>query len=407
MKPAAFIASRIFSLSRYDISSTVMRIAVISVAIGLAVMLVSVAIVMGFKNQIREKVLGFVAPIHIQRLNNNETIEETPIVFDSLLIHQLEQVEGIDFMQCTAHKMGIIKTDDQIQGCILKGVGSDYNWLYFEKNLVSGTIPEYHDTMRSDKILISKKIAEKLTLDIDDPVRMWFIDNAQQARGRRFIVSGIYETGLTEFDERYLFGDMNQIRRLNEWNNDAVGVIEIWTKSLADVNRVNEAIYFSLPIELASYSAMETYPHIFDWLDLQDMNVVIIIILMVLVSGITMISMLLIIILERTSTIGLLKSLGATNGLIAEIFLFRSFKILLYGLLLGNFIGIGFCLLQHYTGFISLPSDSYYLSSVPIDLSIGSVLIINASALLLWFSLLLIPTTVISKIVPSKSLKFD
>lgn len=407
MKPAAFIASRIFSLSRYDISSTVMRIAIVSVAIGLAVMLVSVAIVMGFKNQIREKVLGFVAPIHIQRLNNNETIEETPIVLDSLLLHKLQQVEGIDFIQRTAHKMGIIKTDDQIQGSILKGVGSDYNWSYFEKNLITGKIPKYSDTIRSDSILISKKIADKLVLNINDPMRMWFIDNAQQARGRRSIVAGIYETGLTEFDERYLFGDINQIRRLNEWDKDAVGVIEIWTQSLVDVNRVNEAIYFSLPIELASYSAMEAYPHIFDWLDLQDMNVVIIIILMVLVSGITMISTLLIIILERTSTIGLLKSMGATNALIAEIFLFRSLKILLYGLLVGNSIGIGFCLLQGYTGFISLPADSYYLSSVPVDLSIWAVLIINISALLLWFLLLLIPTTVISKIVPSKSLKFD
>lgn len=407
MKPASFIASRIFSLSRKNISSTVMRIAVLSVSVGLAVMIVSLAIVMGFKNQIREKVLGFVAPIHIQVLNNKETVEEVPFVLDSTIVQLFEKIPEISFYQSIANKTGIIKTDDQIQGIVLKGVDNEYNWSYFEDKLIKGKIPKYNDRLRSEEIVISKKVADKLLIDTSDFVRMWFIDNDQQVRGRRFVVSAIYETGLAEFDEHFVFGDLNQIRKLNGWTDEQVGAVEVWIKSQDDIAEVNNHIYFSLPVNLTSYSAMETYPNIFDWLDLQDMNVVIIIILMVLVSGITIISMLLIIILERTSTIGLLKSLGADNQLIRKIFLYRSLKILFIGLLIGNLVGIGFCIFQNYTELISLPADSYYLSSVPIDITPLAVIIVNVSALALWFVMLFIPTTVINKITPSKSMKFD
>ena len=323
MNAASFISKRIFSLSKENLSSTVMRIAVTSVALGIAIMLISIAVVVGFKNQIKDKVVGFVAPIHIQALNQNESIEETPFLFDSVLNARLDK-PFITEMHPTANKAGIIKTDEEIQAVVLKGVDHDYNWSYIGSYLVDGEIPQYAENQRSNDVVISNIIAHKMQLNVGDPVRIWFVDQDLKARGRKFSVKGIYETGLQECDERYVYCDLDQIRKLNGWNNNEIGHLEIWVDDEKQINDYNEQIYYSIPTHLVSYSAMETYPQIFDWLELQDMNVVIIIVLMLLVAGITIISMLLIIILERTSTIGLLKSMGASNGLIRSIFLKRS-----------------------------------------------------------------------------------
>ena len=340
MNAATFISKRIFSLSKENLSSTVMRIAVTSVALGIAIMLISIAVVIGFKNQIKDKVVGFVAPIHIQALNQNESIEETPFLFDSVLNARLDK-PFITEMHKTANKAGIIKTDDEIQAVVLKGVDSDYNWNYIGSYLIDGEIPQYVENERSNDVLISNIIASKMNLNVGDLVRIWFVDQDLKARGRKFNVIGVYETGLQECDERYVYCDLNQIRRLNGWNNGEVGHLEIWIDNEKNIDDYNEQIYYSIPTHLVSYTAMETYPQIFDWLELQDMNVIIIIVLMLLVAGITIISMLLIIILERTSTIGLLKAMGASNGLIRSIFLKRSCRILLIGMAIGNVIGIG------------------------------------------------------------------
>jgi len=382
MRPEAFIASRIFSLSSKKISTTVMRIALLSVALGVGVMIISVSIVIGFKKQIREKVIGFVAPIHISLLDNNESIENKPVNLTPELIDFILHVEGVHRIQPVATKAGIVKTEAQIQGIIFKGVDKDYDWDFFEEKLLVGKIPEITGENRSTDVLISKHIANKLLLQNGDELRVWFIDENQQARGRKFEIVGIYETGLE------------------------AGTIEVWLDKDANVDKVNEDIYFGLPVDLASYTASASYPHIFDWLNLQDMNVVIIIILMVLVSGITMISMLLIIILERTSMIGLLKTMGANNRFVRNIFLFHSTKVLFRGLLAGNVIGVGFCILQFYSGILKLPSESYYLSVVPIDLNVNNILLINFGTLVLWFIMLLIPTAVINRILPARSIKF-
>ena len=406
MNAATFISKRIFSLSKENLSSTVMRIAVTSVALGIAIMLISIAVVVGFKNQIKDKVIGFVAPIHIQALNQNESIEETPFIFDSVLEARLNK-PFITEMYKTANKAGIIKTDDEIQAVVLKGVDFNYNWNYIKSYLVDGETPQYVENERSNDVAVSNIIAHKMNLKVGDPVRIWFVDRDLKARGRKFNVKGIYETGLQECDERYVYCDLGQIRKLNGWDNGEIGHLEIWVNNEKNIADYNRSIYYSIPTELVSYTAMETYPQIFDWLELQDMNVVIIIVLMLLVSGITIISMLLIIILERTSTIGLLKAMGASNGLIRSIFLKRSCRILLIGMAIGNVVGIGLCLIQKFTNLISLSPESYYLSAVPIELNIWHILALNVGTMILWVLMLLLPTMLINNVRPSKSIRFE
>ncbi len=384
-----------------------MRLAVASVALAIIVMLVSWAVVVGFKNQIRDKVIGFVAPIHVQALDKNESVEETPFQLDSLLVARLNSVEGITHYQMVADKAGMIKTEDEIQGVILKGVDENYDWTYFGNCLLEGKTPAYHADERSTEVLVSKAIADKMLLGVGDEVRVWFIDKDMQARGRKFTVTGIYETGLYEFDERYVFADLNQIRKLNGWEDNEAGLVEVALNDNADVEQVNEKLYHALPSELASYTARQSNPQIFDWLDLLDTNVWLIMALMLLVAGITVISMLLIIIIERTSTVGLLKAMGASNKFVRKVFLLRSLRILLIGMLIGNIIGLGFCFLQQYTGFIKLDAATYYLSAVPIEMHISTVVFINLGTFLLWVLMLLIPTSVINRISPTKSIRFE
>ena len=406
MNAATFISKRIFSLSRINLSSTVMRIAVTSVALGIAIMLISIAVVVGFKNQIKDKVIGFVAPIHVQALNQNESIEETPFAYDSVLNARLDK-SFITEMHKTANKAGIIKTDDEIQAVVLKGVDNNYNWSYIKTYLVDGKTPQYIENERSNDVVISNIISHRMNLKVGDPVRIWFVDPEMKARGRKFQVIGIYETGLQECDERFVYCDLNQIRRLNGWDDDEIGHLEIWIDNKKNINELNDTIYYSIPTNLVSYTAMDSYPQIFDWLELQDMNVVMIIGLMLLVAGITIISMLLIIILERTSTIGLLKAMGAINGLIRRIFLKRSIRILLIGMIIGNVIGIGLCLIQQYTNLISLSPESYYLSAVPIELNVWYIIALNIGTMILWVLMLLLPTVLINSIRPSKSIRFE
>lgn len=406
MKATRFISSRIFSLSKENISSVVMKIAIISIALGISIMLISIAVVIGFKNQIKDKVVGFVSPIQIQVLNQNESMEETPFVYDSLLQSRLS-LPFVESVFPVANKAGIIKTDDEIHGVMLKGVDADYDWTYVKNNLVSGDVPQYTQADRSNDVIISKIITDKMLLKVGDDVRIWFVGDDMKTRGRKFKVKGIYETGLTECDERFIYCDLNQVRRLNGWADDYVGHLEIALTDDMEVEEANKIIYYSVPTNLTSYSARELYPAIFDWLDLQDMNVVIIIVLMLAVAGITIISMLLIIVLERTSTIGLLKALGADNSFIRKIFIQRSRRILLIGMLIGNVLGIGLCLIQKYTELIKLSPESYYLSSVPIELNLSHILILNAGTFILWVAMMLIPTMVVNNISPSKSIRFE
>ena len=407
MSGSKFISDKLFSLSKDHLSSTVMRLAVTSVALAITVMIISLAVVVGFKNQIRDKVVGFVAPIHLQSLDMNESYEETPFVLDERLRDCLEHTDGIRHYQCVANKAGMIKTDDEIQGVVMKGVGADYDWSYFEQALFQGEVPKYEDGGRSDAVLISKSIADKMLLKEGDPMRVWFIDEDMQARGRKFNVIGVFETGFSEFDERYVFCDLNQIRKLNHWEGEETGLVEVWTDNWEQTDAVNASLYYKIPPTLASYTARDSNPQVFDWLDLLDTNVWLILALMFLVAGITMVSMLLIIIIEKTSTVGLLKAMGATDRFVRRVFLHRAIRILLIGMLIGNALGLGFCLLQQSTGFIHLNPATYYLSAVPIELHFSTVLALNIGAFVLWMALLLIPTAIINRIRPSRSIRFE
>lgn len=402
-----FISSRLFSLSKGNLSSTVMRLAVTSVALAITVMLISMAVVVGFKNQIRDKVVGFVAPIHIQALDRNESYEEMPFVMSEKLQQALSGTEGIRHYQGVANKAGMIKTDEEIQGVVMKGVGPDYDWNYFRNYLMAGELPQYADGERSNDVMVSKLIADRMLLTVGDDVRVWFIDEDMQARGRKFNVKGVFETGLSEFDERYVFCDLNQIRKLNRWTDDEIGLVEVWLDDVKAMDKVNEALYFNIPGTLASYTARESNPQIFDWLALLDTNVWLILVLMFLVAAITVISMLLIIIIEKTSTIGLLKAMGATNGFVRKVFLRRSVKILLLGMLIGNIVGIALCLIQQVTGLIHLNPETYYLSAVPIELHWTTIVILNLICFVLWLLMLFIPTGIINRIRPSRSIRFE
>ena len=406
MKATRFISSRIFSFSKENLSSVVMKIAVVSIALGISIMLISIAVIVGFKNQIKEKVVGFVSPIQIQVLNQNESIEETPFLYDSTLKSRLD-LPFIKSIYPTANKAGLIKTEVEIHGIVLKGVGGNYNWDYIKSNLIAGDIPQYVDDERSNDVLISKIISDKMRLNVGDEVRIWFIGENMKTRGRKFLVKGIYETGLTECDERFIYCDLSQIRRLNGWDENMVGHLEIDLIEGVSAAEANNIIYYKIPTNLISYEASSLYPQIYDWLELQDMNVVIIIVLMLLVAGITIISMLLIIVLERTSTIGILKSMGANNAFIRRVFLQRSQRILLIGMLVGDVLGIGLCLVQKYTEIIKLSPESYYLSSVPIEINMTYILLLNIGTFVLWVLMMSIPTMIINNIKPSKSIRFE
>ena len=383
-----------------------MKIAVVSIALGISIMLISIAVIVGFKNQIKEKVVGFVSPIQIQVLNQNESIEETPFLYDSTLKSRLD-LPFIKSIYPTANKAGLVKTEEEIHGIVLKGVGGNYNWDYIKSNIIAGDIPQYVDDERSNDVLISKIISDKMRLNVGDEVRIWFIGENMKTRGRKFLVKGIYETGLTECDERFIYCDLSQIRRLNGWDENMVGHLEIDLVEGVSASEANNIIYYKIPTNLISYEASNLYPQIYDWLELQDMNVVIIIVLMLLVAGITIISMLLIIVLERTSTIGILKSMGANNAFIRRVFLQRSQRILLIGMLFGNVLGIGLCLLQKYTEIIKLSPESYYLSSVPIEINLTYILLLNIGTFILWVLMMSIPTMIINNIKPSKSIRFE
>ena len=408
MRPESFIASKLFSVSKNLISSTIIRIAMVSVALGLAVMIVSVAVVIGFKNQIRDKVVGFVADVQIEVLNNNQSSEALPLKLDDDLFNKLSEMKEIDYFQVVATKAGIIKTDDNIQGVLLKGVGPDYHWDYLRDRIVAGHLTSFDATETSNEVLISKKIADKLQLTVGQELRMWFVNaDNQQTRGRKFTIAGVYETGLAEFDERYVFGDIAHVQKLYNWSTDQYATIEIKALDQDKAIIIAQDLYYQVPVELYVSTAAEKYPQIFDWLQLQDMNVWIILILMVMVSGITMISTLLIIILERTSMIGILKAMGADNAWIRHIFLYHSYRILLKGMMLGNFFAILVLMLQSRFGWLKLPEESYYLSEVPVEIRLLHLVGINFGVLVIWSLALLIPVTVINAVQPSKAIRFN
>ena len=403
-----FIASRIFLKSKANFSKPIVRLGVISVALGLSVMIISVAIVTGFQKQVREKVIGFGSHIQISNFEVNSSYEASPLNKNQPFYPFLDTIEGIRHIQVFANKAGIIKTDDQIEGVILKGVGSDYDWSFFENKITEGRHFTVTDSVKTDEVIISKSLASRLKLKLGDPLLMYFIISDElQPRGRKFKISGIYETGLEEFDRMYVLGDIYHIQKLNKWGDDQVGGFEVLINDFDKIEKMGELVYNYIGYKLDSQTIKQKQPQIFEWLSLQDMNVIIIIALMVMVAGITMISTLLILILEKTNMIGTLKALGTKNKSIRKIFIYNAVYIIGKGLLWGNLIALGLCMVQIKTGIFKLNQESYYVSEVPVNLQLSHFLVINSGTLIFCTLMLVIPTYIITKISPVKAIRFS
>jgi len=401
-----FIANRMIARNKANFSRPIVIIAIISIALGLSVMFLSIAILSGFQKEIREKVIGFGGHIQITSFEENQSFEPNPIRKDQEFLPSLKNINGIKHIQVFATKAGIIKTEDQIQGVVLKGIGSDFDWSFFDSKIKEGRHFQPTDTSRTDEVIISRKLCNLLNLRLNDDLRMYFIAD-DRVLGRKFIIVGIYETGLEEFDNMYVIGDIHHIRRLNNWETGEVGGLEILIDDFYEIDKLGKAVYQSIGFSLDASTIKQLYPQIFDWLALQDINVLIILILMILVAGITMISTLLILILERTGTIGVLKALGMNNRSVRKIFLYQSVFIIGLGMLFGNVAGFGLSLLQKHLGLITLPQESYYMSVVPIHLDGWNILILNLGTLLVCYLMLIIPSMIITRISPIKAIRFS
>lgn len=369
-------------------------------------MISSVAIVRGFKHEIQEKVSAFSGHIQITNFDNNNSVELAPINLQQNWLTSLKKDKDIQSINPFALKAGIISTKENIHGILLKGVDTTFNWVYFHKWLKEGKLPNFKDTADYNKILLSTSTAKLMNLKVGDKARMFFINN-NQLRNRVFIICGLFESGFAESDNTFAVVNLKHIQKLNNWTEQQTGGYELL---LTDFNRIDETdqkIYDRISQNLNTTTIKAMKPEIFNWLDFLNINIRVILILMIAVAIINLVSALLILILERTSTIGILKALGYRNRKIRTVFLLISSKILFKGLLWGNAIAIGLCLLQYYTGIIKLPQESYYVSQVPIILNISDILLINAGTIIICISALIIPAFFIGRITPIKAIEFE
>jgi lipoprotein-releasing system permease protein len=387
-------------------------IAIIGIAMGLAVMILAVSILTGFKKQIREKVVGFGSNIQVVNFDSNLSFETTPVSDTEEFVNKIKQIPGIKHIQVFATKAGIIKTDEEIQGVVLKGIGSDFDWSYFKSNMVEGSVFSVSDTGRTDKVIISRKISDMLKLRTGDSFAVLFVQDPP--RMRKFTISGIYETSLEEFDKMYVFCDIGYIKRLNGWSDDQVSGFEVYINNFDRLDEmtqeVRDAIGYKITEDNTKFkviSIRSKYPQIFDWLNFQDVNVIIIIILMLTVAGFNMISGLLILILEKTNMIGILKALGSEDAAIRKVFIYQASYLIGKGLLWGNLIGIGLAYFQLKTGIISLDPSSYYIKTVPVNLQLTHILLLNAGTMVSILVMLLVPSQLISRITPVKAIRYD
>jgi len=411
MKYELYIARKIVSgKDTNNISKPMVAIAIGGVALGLAVIIISVAIVTGFQQEIRNKVIGFGGHIQISNFDSNNSYESVPVNYNQQLYDNLKNTKGVSSVQSFATKFGIIKTDDYFEGAILKGIASNYDWSFFKSKMVEGKPFVVNNNERSKEAVISKFLSKKLNLKLGQKMFMYFI-NKSTRQVMDFHICGIYETGLEEFDKQFILGDIAQIRRLNSWEPTQIGGYEVLINNFDDLDKekdvVNETVGYDYSNPLKVRSIKDTSPQIFDWLNLQNMNVVIIIILMLAVAGINMISALLIIILERTNMIGTLKALGAGDWSIRKIFLYTAVYLVGFGIIAGNILAITICQLQIHFKFLKLDQSSYYIPYVPINFSIPAILLINIGTLIICVSMLIIPSIIITRITPVKAIRFN
>jgi len=408
-----FIAKRIhFQQGKKNVSRPAVRIATIGIALGLAVMIVAVAIVIGFKREIRNKTIGFGGHIQITNFDNNNTYEMNPIKENNTLIKKIASIDGVKHVQPFATKPGIIKTDTEFQGIVVKGIDRNFDWDFFMSNMVEGKQLDLSANTASNEVVLSKYLANLLGLKLGDSFFTYFIQD--QVRARKFKITGIYSTNFVEYDKLIILADMRQVQKLNDWPADSISGLEVLINDFNRIDEVGDKVYDATANQFtpdgkaySSQTIKQINPQVFSWLDLLDMNVWVILFLMLSVSGFNMISGLLILILERTNMIGILKSLGATNWFIRKIFLYHSAFLIGKGMLWGNIIGLSLCAIQYFTGVIPLDAQAYYVATVPIAFNWLYILLLNLGTLVASFLMMVGPSYLITKISPAKIIRYE
>lgn len=410
-----FIAKKVYfnksKKGNKNVSTPAVKIAVGGVALAVATMILAVAIVFGFKNEVRNKIIGFGGHIQIENYENNTSYEKLPIALEDSLIQILNRTEGVKHLETYIAREGIIKTDDNFQGVIFKGIGSDFDWTFFQKHLKEGSVLN-SDSLQANQAMISSYISRKLGLNVGDSFLAYFFQ--EKIQPRKFHIVGIYNTNFENYDKLYVLTDLKVLQRLNKWSENEVTGIELIINDFDRLEQIKDEIFFEMIVykdqnnnNLYTRSIKEINPYLFDWLSLMDMNVWVIIILMFVVSGVTMSSGILILILEQTNMIGLLKSLGYSNKKLRRVFLFVSSFLILRGMFWGNACALLIVAIQKLTGVMRLNPDTYYVSEVPIEFNIWYVVVINVLVLLISTGMMIAPTYLISKIRPAKSIKFE
>lgn len=410
-----FLARKIYGSDdkNQKVSKPAIRIATLGVAIGLAVMIITVGVVYGFKHSIRDKAIGFGSHIQVENFMSMQSGDPYPICMDDSLINVLKNINGINHVGRYTLTQGILKTDSDFLGIVFKGIGGEYDTQFLAQNIIEGEMPNFSARKSSNKILVSKTIADKLHLKTGDRLFAYFVCT-DDVRVRRFTVSGIYETNMSHFDQVICIADLYTTNKLNGWEPNQCSGAEIEVSDFTQLDQVAQEMVEKVNRTtdhngetISTQTIFEAYPQIFTWLDLLDINVWIILALMTCVAGFTMISGLLIIILERTQMIGILKALGARNSTVRHTFLWFATFIITRGLLLGNIIGIGLLLLQKYTGVVTLDPKTYYVSEVPVEINIPIFLAINAATLAISVMVLVAPSYLVAHIQPSKSMRYE
>lgn len=406
-----FIAKRLITAKDYksSISAPIIKIAISAIAIGMVMMIVSVATGIGLQQKIREKISALNGHIMISNFDSNQS-ETTlvPISKNQDFYPKFDAVEGVSHIQAIANKAGIIRTETAFEGIIFKGVGLDYKWDNVKEYLVAGKLPDYSKKVNQE-VLMSQFLANRLNLRVGDVFNTFFMKEGQNKLPniRRFKITGIFNSGFQEFDASYIIGDIRHIQRINKWKPDQVGVFEVFVSDFDNIEMVGDQVYKHIGSTLDTKTIIEKYSYIFEWLQLFDFNIIVILLVMIVVATINMVVALLVLILERTQMIGILKALGAGNWSIRKIFLYNASYLILRGLFWGNLIGISILLIQQYFGVIKLNPENYYVDQAPVYLNFGYIALLNLLTISVCFLVLLIPSYIITKISPVKAIRFD
>ncbi|GAB3341416.1 ABC transporter permease [Marivirga atlantica] len=400
-----FIAKRTINAKGGAFSGSIYRIAISSVAIGLAIMLMSILILGGFKQQIADKIYSFTGHLQVSKYTLSNSLESSPTTTNTDFYHNWQDLDYIKSVQAFAYKAGLLKANDAVEGVIIKGVGVDFDTASFSKNMVEGTFPNFTEDEYTTDVVISEKLAKLLQIKVKDKLLMYFVQNPP--RYRQLTITGIFQTGLEEFDERIIIGDMGMIQRLNDWETDQVGGYEIFLKQGTDIDEAETEIFDKVNSDQFVNNSKQKYNQYFEWLDLLNQNVRVFLGLILFVACFNMAAVLFILIMERTNMIGLLKAVGADNGLIRRIFYFSGIRLTLKGLLYGNVLALGLAALQYHFQIIPLDAENYYMSYVPILWDVKSILLINLAVLLLVGVALTLPTFLVTRLKPIKAIRFD